>query len=157
MRDADLAGVVRVAAASFPDHFESLACFAERLALSPDLCFALELEGAVEGYLIAYPWQLGQIPPLNSLLGGLPADRENVYLHDLALAPAARGGGHTRTVVEALARAAHSLGAATLSLVSVNDSQAFWRGMGFRVEQSDALAVKLASYGPDARYMVRPL
>jgi GNAT superfamily N-acetyltransferase len=157
MAPNDLAGVVRVAAASFPDHFESLACFTERLALSPALCFVLELAGAVEGYLIAYPWPRGEVPPLNSLLGALPATRGNIYLHDLALAPAARGGGFTRPVVERLAEAARREGATSLSLVSVNDSQAFWRAMGFAVEDSAVLAVKLESYGPDARYMTRPL
>lgn len=157
MGETDLPGVVRVAAASFPDHFEDLACFTERLALCPDLCFALERDGAVEGYLIAYPWPRGEIPPLNTLLGGLPADRGNIYLHDLALSPAARGGGFTRAVVERLAEAARGQGASSLSLVSVNESQAFWRGMGFAVEDSDVLAAKLASYGPDARYMARPL
>lgn len=157
MASADLPGVVGVAAASFPDHFEDLACFNERLVLCPELCFALELDGAVEGYLIAYPWPRGEIPPLNTLLGGLPADRGNIYLHDLALSPTARGGGFTRAVVERLAEAARGQGASSLSLISVNESQAFWRRMGFAAVQNDALAVKLASYGPDARYMARPL
>jgi GNAT superfamily N-acetyltransferase len=153
MLEADLLGVVRVAGTAFPDHFEDLACFAERLALSPDLCFVLDRDGGVEGYLIAYPWPRGEIPPLNSLLGGLPADHSNIYLHDLALAPRAQGGGWTRPVVETLAQAATEMGASTVSLVSVNESAAFWRRMQFETEPN----AKLASYGPDARYMVRKI
>lgn len=154
MTAADLDGVVRVAAIAFPDHFESRACFAERLALCPELCFALEAGGAVAGYLIAYPWLMGQIPPLNSLLGRLPDDRRAIYLHDLALAPEARGGGHSREAVERLVAAAR---ARTLTLVAVNESQAFWRSLGFSIDDDPALTSKLASYGPDARYMTRAL
>jgi len=146
----DLDGVVAVARVAFPDHPEDRPCFAERLALAPDLCFVLVEGGDVAGYLVAYPWPLGSIPPLNSLLGALPEVRDALYLHDLALRPDARGSGHARTILDTLfARA----GDDPIALVSVNDSAAFWRGQGF-VEQP-ALAAKLASYGPGARYMVR--
>ena len=69
MRPGDVDGVVRVAAVAFPDHFEARACFAERLALFPNGCFVLASPVEVKGYLIAYPWPFGAIPPLNSLLG----------------------------------------------------------------------------------------
>lgn len=157
MAAADLAAVVRVAVASFPDHFEGLACFAERLRLCPELCFSLELAGEVEGYLIAYPWPDGEVPPLNSLLGALPADRRAIYLHDLALAPAARGRGHAREALDRLVAAARSSGAQALNLVSVNGSQTFWRGFGFETHDSPVLRAKLASYGADARYMTRQI
>lgn len=158
MRDADIDGVVAVARLAFPDHFEARACFAERLALFPQGCFALAHGDAVRGYLIAYPWPAGAIPPLDSLLGGLPEARGSVYLHDLALHPAMRGQGHARPVVEHLAQAARTWGATTLALVSVNDSVAFWQGMGFAPVAGDAaMARKLASYGGDSTYMVRAL
>ncbi|MET0307276.1 MAG: GNAT family N-acetyltransferase [Sphingomonas sp.] len=152
MQASDLDGVVAVAAIAFPDHPEGRACFAERLALSPSLCFVLADGSDVAGYCIAYPWPLGSIPPLDTLLGALPESRDALYLHDLALARDARGGGHTRTILEALfARA----GDKPIALVSVNASTAFWAGYGFVAQDSPDLAVKLASYGPDARYMVR--
>ena len=72
MRADDVDGVVAVAASAFPDHFEARACFAERVALFPQGCFALASDDDVKGYLIAYPWPLGAIPPLDSLLGTLP-------------------------------------------------------------------------------------
>jgi ribosomal protein S18 acetylase RimI-like enzyme len=102
----------------------------------------------VAGYLIAYPWPLGAIPPLNSLLGSLPEDAGALYLHDLALLPEARGGGHARAVLDLLF--AHALGT-PIALVSVNGSTGFWGGHGFVAQES----ARLASYGPDARYMVR--
>lgn len=151
----DLDGVVAVAAVAFPDHPESRACIAERLALSPALSFTLDDGGGVAGYLIAYPWPEGAIPPLDTLLGALPEDRSALYLHDLALLPIVRGQGMAATGLTLLLTRARALGAASLSLVSVNASTAFWEAHGFR--SAEAPAAKLASYGGTARYMRRVL
>lgn len=158
MHGDDVDGVVAVAAVAFPDHFERRDCFAERFALFPQGCFVLAAGDAVQGYLIAYPWPLGAIPPLNSLLGALPASRETWYLHDLALHPDACGQGHARPIVERLAIEAREQGAERIALVSVNDSMPFWQGVGFAPVAGDAtLARKLESYGEASRYMVRAL
>ena len=44
-----------------------------------------------------------------------------------------------------------------LALVAVNDAAAYWGCLGFVEESPPGMAEKLASYGADARYMVRPL
>lgn len=158
METSDLDGVVRVARAAFPDHFEDRACFAERQSLYPEGCFVLTQGlGKVLGYLIAYPWLSGSAPPLNSLIGGLPSQAEIIYLHDLALLPEAQGQGHTRAIVEHLAAQARADGWSAIALVAVNRAAAFWTKMGFAVMQDPAMAEKLASYGTDADYMVRRL
>lgn len=158
MRTDDVDGVVAVARSAFPNHFEALACFAERLALFPEGCFALASADGIKGYLIAYPWPLGEIPPLNSLLGALPEARETIYLHDLALHPDIRGQGHARPIVERLAAEAGALGVRRIALVSVNDTVPFWQSMGFEPVLADAVvARKLVSYGADSTYMVRKL
>ncbi|MCD2323238.1 GNAT family N-acetyltransferase [Sphingomonas sp. IC-56] len=155
MAAGDLDGVAAVAAIAFPDHPESHACFAERLALYPQLCFVLDDAGTVAGYLIAYPWPQGAIPPLDTLLGALPDDHSALYLHDLALLPRARGGGHAAAGIALLLEQARGLGASSIALVSVNASAAFWEAQGFAT--TDAPAGKLASYGADARYMRREI
>lgn len=152
MRADDLDGVVAVARVAFPDHPERRACFAERLALAPETCFVLTNKDHVAGYLIAYPWPLEAVPPLDTLLGGLPEHRDAWYLHDLALLPEARGGGNARA---GLALLFARIGA-PIGLVSVNDSAAFWQTQRFEPRESPVLRDKLASYGPSARYMVRP-
>lgn len=158
MRPGDVDGVVCVAAAAFPDHFEARACFEERLALFPQGCFTLAQWDAIGGYLIAYPWAFGSIPPLNSLLGGLPEMHEALYLHDLALHPDMRGQGFARPVVERLIGDARALGCRRIALVSVNDSIAFWRSMGFEPVTGDpAIARKLESYGGHSTYMAQML
>ena len=157
MTQDDLDGVVAVARLAFPDHPEDRGCFAERLDLNPTGCFVLESAEGVRGYLIAYPWLRDSAPPLNTLIGTVPADAATLYLHDLALHPDARGGGCARPIVERLAAQAQADGWPSIALVAVNDAAPFWRRLGFQVVDAPVLAAKLASYGADARYMVRPL
>ena len=158
MRPTDIDAVVEVARLSFPDHFEDRACFQNRLALYPRGCFVLaEREGAARGYLIAYPWKAESAPPLNTVIEGLPAQPDLIYLHDLALHPEARGGGVTGAIVERLAEQATEDGWPAVALVAVNDAVGFWSRHGFVERPAEAMAAKLASYGADARYMLRPL
>ncbi|VXC82640.1 GNAT family N-acetyltransferase [Sphingomonas sp. AX6] len=158
MTDADLDGVVAVARIAFPDHFEDRDCFAERLTLYPTGCRVLtNAAGAVVGYGIAYPWVESSMPPLNATIGALPRDASLLYLHDLALMPEARGSGAARGFVGWLVDHARAEGRSRIALVAVNDAAPFWEGQGFAGLDSPALRGKLASYGDDARYMVRAL
>ncbi|EIZ80169.1 acetyltransferase, GNAT family [Novosphingobium sp. Rr 2-17] len=158
MRAHDIGGVIDVARASFPDHFEARACFEERLALFPQGCLVLAQAEAVKGYVIAYPWPKGAIPPLNSLLGQLPDARDSFYLHDLALHPDVRGQGHASPAVEQVARELRAAGGHEFALVSVNGTKGFWRSMGFDpVAASADIQRKLESYGEGAAYMIRKL
>jgi GNAT superfamily N-acetyltransferase len=163
MTEADLDRVAAIAVLGFPDHFEGRPMFANRLALAAQGCFVLAAkEGPGEGdesmgYAIAYPWRLDSAPPLNTLIEAIPADAEVIYLHDLALHPEARGTGATKAIVERLADQARAKGWPAIALVAVNDAAGFWGKHGFTVRENAAVAEKLASYGSDARYMIRPL
>ena len=158
MRPDDIPAVVDVARLSFPDHFEDRACFENRLALYPRGCFVLaDADGPARGYLIAYPWKAESAPPLNTVIEGLPAAPDLIYLHDLALHPDARGGGVTGAIIERLAEQATEDGWPAVALVAVNDAVGFWSRHGFVEHPAEAMAAKLASYGADARYMVRSL
>ena len=148
----DLGAVVALAEDLFPDHYEAPERFAERLRASPAFCRVLAPEaGAIRGYLVAYPWPLGRIPPLNKALESI-AGHDAIYVHDLGVHPQAAGQGHARAAVADLV--ARSDGAA-IALVAVNGSAPFWRAQGFREAPCPALADTLASYGADARYMIR--
>ena len=158
MAAADLEGVAAVAAGAFPDHPEDRACFANRLALHPAGCKVLaDRADRVAGYLAAYPWRADDAPALNTLIEAIPDDATVMYLHDLALHPEARGGGWSRPIVERLATEARAAGWPALALVAVNDAAPFWEGLGFTAVEAPEMAAKLASYGPDARYMLRRL
>lgn len=156
MTAADVDGVAAVAQQAFPQHFEERACFEERLALHAPGCFVLQDEAdSVKGYLVAYPWRRGDIPPLNALLGAIPEDADILYLHDLALATEARGRGLAGPIVERLAEQARAEGWPGIALVAVNDAAGFWARNGFAVCDSSRTAAQLASYGEGAHYMVR--
>ena len=158
MTGADLDGVVAVAAEAFPNHPEERACFANRLALYPQGCKVLADDaGWVAGYLVSYPWMMDAAPPLNVLLPGLPEAPEVYYLHDLALASSARGGGHAAAGAALAVQAARDAGLPVVSLTAVNDAAPFWARQGFVPRPSPGMAAKLASYGEDAVYMIRPV
>ena len=157
MAAADLPAVMAVAAQVHPDYPESEAVFAERLALHPAGCLVLAGGEGIGGYVLSHPWRVGQVPALDSLLGPLPDDADAYYIHDLALVPAARGGGAASTGVERLAAHARDAGFGRMALVAVGNSAGFWRRHGFREAHDEALARKLASYDSAARYMIRDL
>ncbi|MDP3802177.1 GNAT family N-acetyltransferase [Brevundimonas sp.] len=158
MTAGDLDAVADIAVLGFPDHFEGRDCFGNRLALNPSGCFVLAAgEGPPKGYLIAYPWRADDAPALNTLIGAIPDDASVMYLHDLALDPAVRGDGWSRPIVERVADEARAAGWPMLALVAVNAAAPFWERHGFAVVEASGMAARLASYGPDARYMIRRL
>jgi ribosomal protein S18 acetylase RimI-like enzyme len=157
MTEADLDAVCAVARTAFPNHPEDREVFADRLALNPGGCFVLAAgEGPARGYLIAYPWRLDEAPALNTVVGRLPEAPDVLYLHDLALAPDARGGGHAARIVERLAQQAAQARWPAIALVAVNRAAPFWAGLSFEPRDTPEMTAKLASYGEGARYMVRP-
>lgn len=150
---SDISAVSAIADQVHPSFPEDDAVFADRQAIAPDFCFLFEVDDTPAGYVLAHPFNLGVIPALNTVLNTIPPAPDTLYVHDLALLPAARGTGAGRTIVERLARAARPFG--TMSLVAVNASTPFWTRMGFFRYDDEALAAKLASYDSDAQYMVR--
>lgn len=157
MRPGDVADVVAIAAVVHPGYPEDEAVLAERLALHPPGCFVLEGADGARGYLLSHPWRAGTLPPLNTLLGALPAPATGYHLHDIALLPAAQGAGAAGTIVREVIAHARGTGVEEMCLVAVNGSEGFWARHGFAAEDRAELAGALASYGAGARYMVRGL
>lgn len=139
---------------AFPEDDHVLA---DRLELSPEGCFMLEVGGIAQGYVLSHPWVRRAPPSLNSMLGEIPDAADTWYIHDLALLPETRGSGAGGNVVPLLADIARTEGYRSMSLVSVNGSRGFWERQGFSVRMDERLASKLASYGEDAVYMERAL
>lgn len=155
MTPGDLDAVVAMAAVCYPDHPEDRAVFAERLALFPQGCLVLDGGDGPEGYVLSYPWHADAAPALNALVGAMPPDAETYYLHDLAILPSGRGQGHPRSALAWLSDGpAREFPA--ISLVSVNGTVPFWQAHGFELRDPPGMAAKLASYGADARFLVRP-
>ena len=146
----DLAAVAHIAARVHSNYPERPEVFAERLALFPAGCLLLaDAQGQACGYAITHPGRLGAPPPLDSLLGGLPAVADCLYLHDIALLPAARGAQAPAALLKLLRALARSLALERLALVAVNGSAAYWRRHGF-VEGT----ARVESYGAGVAYLV---
>jgi GNAT superfamily N-acetyltransferase len=131
---------------------------AARIAQAGDTSFvAAHQNGAISAYVFAYRSRLGAVTPLHAGFEVDPAG-DALYLHDLAVAPEAAGGGLARRLAAQLLAHARDSRLAWCALVSVQDSRGFWEGLGYRAAdcaQDDARAA-LATYPPPALYMVRP-
>lgn len=156
MEPADLDRVMAIAEVVHPDYPEERAVFEERLALFPEGCLMALADGASVGYAVMHPGRLGAPPPLDSPLGGLPEGADCLYLHDVALLPAARGLGLGVSVMERMEEIAGRHGFGWLALTSTPKARAFWDRNGFVPHDGGpALAAKLASYGGGMAYMTR--
>lgn len=150
LQAGDLAAVFALAERVHPDHPERPEVFAERLALFPAGCLALDQGGALAGYALAHPWA-GAPPKLDALLGAIPPRPDHFYVHDVATAATARGRGAARAVLAHFDAAARDLGLSDMRLVAVSGSARLWAHLGF----VDSDAPRPASYGDDARAMRR--
>lgn len=158
MTGYDLGAVFDLAGEVHPGFFEAEAVLAEKFALYRNGCYLLEIgEKKPAGYVLSHPWLLGDLPALDTMLGAIPPEADTYYIHDLALLPLVRGVGAAGEIVAALTKHAGALGFASMSLVAVNNSLAFWQRQGFAALDRPGLAEKLESYEAAARYMVKPL
>lgn len=158
MTVADLPATCALSATIHQAYPEDDAVFAERLRLYPDGCHVYAAAGKITAYVVSHPWRALDAPPLNSLLGKIPAAPSSYYIHDLALAPQTRGTGAATSIVRTLADHAIAKGLPVMSLVAVNGSAGFWQRQGFARMDVPALTEKLRSYCDDgAQFMVRDL
>ncbi len=153
MRPSDLPGVMALATVVHPGFPEREAVFAERLRLYFEGCFVHHTGALIDGYLVSHPWRAADPPPLDTLLGGLPDLAAIYYIHDLALHPARHGNGLARSMLNHLWPLTARWDG--VELVAVSGSEPFWRHAGFSVVDPPGMAMKLAGYGPDARFMRR--
>lgn len=161
MHLADLDAVMAVQAACYPASMQEPRAVVEARLLAAAASCAVACDGdGVCGYLFAYPSRLGAVTDLGAPFAPAPQP-DTLYLHDLSVAPRAHGRGLARALVEHLLAAGRQAGLLHAALVSVQDSEAFWTGFGFRPAptasaNADADA-GLASYPGAAVYMARAL
>lgn len=136
---------------------ESALSMGAKLAAAPESCFVAEADGQLLAYLLALPWTHQAPPPLDAPACLPPRHPDTLYLHDLAVAPAARGRGAAQILVGAFLDFLGRSGLPRASLIAIQSSVPFWMGFGFRpVATTAEIADKLVGYGPDAHYMSRP-
>jgi len=157
MTGADLRAVCAIADRVHVSYPEDDTVFAERQRLYPAGCAVFDSEGRPAAYAVTHPWRYAEPPALNVMLGEIPARPSTYYIHDIAMAPEARGSGAGSAIVEAVIAHAGETGVPNLSLVAVNNSVPFWSRFGFEIVNEPALVEKLLTYDADARFMVRKI
>lgn len=155
MRINDLVSVLHIQSCCYDQSKqESEASFLSKLQASPSTCLIAEQNGHNVSYLIALPSDSALPPPLHAPNYTPPQRPDCLYLHDLAIHPAARGTGIATALIHLFFQRAQEAGLRHASLTAVNNSQSFWARYGFQpIEPDTRLASRLASYGQEAQYM----
>ena len=151
---ADLPDVLAIQRAAYGDGYqESAAVLARKLALAPQACWLAQADGAAVGYVFAHPWDDVGAPSLHAPLAILPACAAHGFVHDLAVAPAARGLGVAAALFGRVRDWSAGAGHRGMRLVALADAVPFWVRQGFA-----ALPAALPpGYGAGARLMERAL
>lgn len=150
----DVQALVSIAATIHPGLPESAEVFAERVELFPQGCLALvdNKSANLYGYAISHPIQFRQPPVLDSLLGQIPHNSDQYYIHDVAILPEHQGKGYSNTCIEWLMGLAN--GYMTTGLISVYGTAPFWQKHGFQhIERNDEVAAKVRDYGKGAAFL----
>ena len=151
---ADIDDVDRIARQIHLTLPERKEIFAEKLRLFPRGCFKLLFNGRMAGYAISHPWKLYSIPPLDEFLRALPETPDCMYLHDIAVLPAARGYNAAGLLLDEISDRARNMRISHLACVSVYGTDVLWARFGFRAVAPEDIAAQLGSYGESAKYMV---
>ncbi|WP_341675789.1 GNAT family N-acetyltransferase [Niveibacterium sp. SC-1] len=131
------------------DYHEPRAALASRFKHGSASCFVADQGARLAAYVFAHPWR-GAAPALHRPLARV-AVPDHLFLHDLAVAPDARGSGAGRVLVDAVTQAARALGLSEVRLVAIAGADAFWLRHGWK-----PVATELdRSYGVGSRLMVR--
>ncbi|WP_211451195.1 GNAT family N-acetyltransferase [Collimonas antrihumi] len=149
MSDNDIPAVMRIQAQCYPSLMqESEAVFRARLALTPATCWIWSPSGQdPAAYLFSYPTNKDVITALDHPFK-IAATPDCLYLHDLAVAPNARGRQAGNVLVAAALGHARLNGWRWSALVSVQQSQKFWSALGYTATEVAHSPAKenLASY-----------
>lgn len=157
-RLADLPAILHIQARCYTAIVpESAASMGAKVAAAPDTCFVACRDEHIVAYLLALPWRFDNPPCLDATDCPLPGQPDTLYLHDLAVAPEARGSGAADTLVQAFLAALARLPLPRASLIAIQGSAPWWARHGFApAPVDDALRTRLAGYGEDAAYLSRP-
>lgn len=156
----DMPAVMRIQAACYsaivPESPQSMGA---KLRAAPAFCHGAWRGEVLVGYLLTLPLRGLELPPLDAPTCTLARQPDALYLHDLALSPAARGSGAGQMLVQAALTVGVRRGLRQALLVAIQGSRPYWQRQGFAVldDVPAATQAKLASYGADARLMRRDL
>ncbi|MEN2746990.1 GNAT family N-acetyltransferase [Sphingomonas sp. T9W2] len=148
---SDATAIAALARAELGDYGEAAELYAERIALAPDGCWVLVDEAdTILGHCISHPWVRRAPPAMHTRLGTLPSRADCWYLHDVVVAPQARGTKAVERLLPILNAVAISRAIPTLALIAVGGADRYWSRQGFVATNGGA-----EGFGADAVYMER--
>lgn len=162
MTQEDIAAVMYVQEDAYGPHFlEPQEIIAARYHSGLQTAWIGEIAGSAQAYLVGYCSKIGKISPLHGEFTKTEG-ADCFYLHDLALAQAARGTGIARALINAAVLFARDQGYSALALLSVQNSKSYWEKHGFQEysaldSQNQSNLATYLTEGGDAHYMVRHL
>lgn len=149
IRPEDIPAVLALQAQAYASAYhEEASAFLSRLSHGVGLpTLALTSSGELAAYLFAHPWWGETIPPLGQPL--LPAgEADQLFLHDLSVAPAWRGLGAGACLLSAVLANGVALGFSRLRLVAVAGAENYWSRLGL-----EPVGPAGEGYGVGARLM----
>lgn len=158
MKSSDISDVLYVQRQTFtPDLCEDRKVFENRFELFGKYFKTAVLDEKIVGYLICFPWKLGETPINNQKFPKELPLFDCFYLHDITLLKEVRGLGLAREMIDAAKSNGVELGFQALCLVSVEQSGDYWDKLGFTAltqlsSGKEAMIQKI--YGKKARLMM---
>jgi hypothetical protein len=132
MASSDLGEVNALANEIHVNYPEDDSVFREKFVLFPYGCFSLEASNSIVGYCISHPWTKGMPPALNAMMGNLPSSPSTYFIHDIAVSANYRRRGSVQFLIGLLPIVARLFRLEHLTLISVNQTELFWRKFGFK-------------------------
>lgn len=132
---------------------ESLDALKSRWKVSPELCSVYIEDGVIAAYLLAHCWGSDEPPKLFLPLAE-DTHGDILFIHDLAVSSQYTGLGIGRKMAGHVLAAAVQQGFGKAMLVSIQNSQNFWSGLGFREMAGKEID---PCYGPGAVAMQQDL
>lgn len=151
---SDVEAALAIQADCYPPAIrDGVAAFASRIEVAPEWCWAVENDGRLDAYLLSHPWPSMSPPAPDTVLTEVVGDCW--YIHDLSVAPHARGRGLTRRLLAACLEAHPEI--TRSELVAVPGAEPVWSRLGWSGvnEIPASLAAKVAGYGTGSVYMAR--
>lgn len=157
MLHTDLPKVMEIQKHCYGDELqESLACLTAKWHAGPASCFVACIDAEVCAYIFAMPSLQTTLSAWNADQCSPPSSPDCMYLHDLAIAPSARGRKLAARLVETVLALAADLGLEMVQLVAVQSSTRFWQQYGFLPSVATTQhKPSLESFGGDACLMRR--
>jgi ribosomal protein S18 acetylase RimI-like enzyme len=156
MTITDLPAVCKIQQCCYdPCYWEKYDIFAKKIALFPSGCFVAFDNNLCGGYIFSHPWFKNYPVPLDCPIESLPTANDIYYLHDLSIDPKNRGNGIGEKLINEVIKTARAIGAINMQLVSVQQSQNYWKKFGFIILENlyPKSDIALTNYGSDAQMM----